>query len=139
MGDIMRLAKINTINTTNKRNFSLLADPALKLSYPRHKVITTTVNQQNATGSPDTIGALQTVTITGYVADYSGTKLDNFSGEIVPTIYDKALIMKTLGNAGETPMEFKVQENILYKGRTTVTNGEFTFRFVVPKDISYNL
>jgi hypothetical protein len=139
MGDIMRLAKINTINTTNKRNFSLLADPALKLSYPRHKVITTTVNQQNATGSPDTIGALQTVTITGYVADYSGTKLDNFSGEIVPTIYDKALTMKTLGNAGETPMEFKVQENVLYKGRTTVTNGEFTFRFVVPKDISYNL
>lgn len=139
MGDIMRLAKINTINTTNKRNFSLLADPALKLSYPKHKVVTTTVNQHSATASPDTIGALQTVTISGYVADYSGKKLENFSGQIIPTVYDKAVTMKTLGNAGGTPMEFKVQENVIYKGLSAVKNGEFTFRFVVPKDISYNL
>jgi hypothetical protein len=47
--------------------------------------------------------------------------------------------MKTLGNAGETPMEFEVQENVIYKGRANVTNGEFSFSFVVPKDISYNL
>ena len=47
--------------------------------------------------------------------------------------------MKTLGNANETPMNFKVQENVVYKGLASVTNGEFTFSFVIPKDISYNL
>lgn len=139
MGDIMRLAKVNTINTTNKRNFSLLADPALKLSYPQNQVVTTSVNQQSATESPDTIGALQTITIEGYIADYSGKKLDNFNGEITPTVLDKAITMKTLGNAGATPMNFKVQENVIYKGVASVKNGEFSFRFVVPRDISYDL
>ncbi|MBT3383545.1 MAG: type IX secretion system sortase PorU [Prolixibacteraceae bacterium] len=139
MGDIMRLAKVNTINTTNKRNFSLLADPALKLSYPQNKVTTTTINQKNATGIPDTIGALQKITISGYIADNLGNKLDNFSGKITPTVYDKAIIMETLGNGGQNPMDFKVQENVIYKGLASVTNGDFSFSFVVPKDISYNL
>ena len=58
IGDIMRLAKINTINTINKRNFSLLADPALKLSYPEYKVVTTSINQKNATEKADTVGSL---------------------------------------------------------------------------------
>lgn len=139
MGDIMRLAKTNTINTINKRSFSLLADPALKLSYPRHRVFTSTINGHDASLSPDTIGALQKVTITGYVGDQNGNKLSNFSGTISPTVYDKAMVMKTRGNAGETPMNFKVQENIIYKGQAEVTNGDFSFSFVIPKDISYNL
>jgi hypothetical protein len=140
MGDIMRLAKINTSNANviNKRNFTLLADPALKLSYPTHKVITSTVNGTGLSEVPDTVGALQKVTITGMVADEFGNKLTDFSGKITPTVYDKAAMKKTLGNAGEAPFEFKVQENIIYKGYTDVVNGEFSFSFVVPKDISYN-
>jgi hypothetical protein len=139
MGDVMRLAKINTFNSTNKRNFSLLADPALKLSYPRYKVVTTSVNGNDATSEADTLGALQKVTISGHIEDYNGEKLNNFSGEITPTVFDKAVIMETLGNGGYNPVEFKVQENIIYKGETDVVNGEFSFSFVVPKDISYSL
>ncbi len=139
MGDIMRLAKINTINTTNKRNFSLLADPALKLSYPQYNVVTKTINQKEATSAPDTIGALQEITISGYVADFSGNRLTDFNGEIVPTVFDKAVMMETLGNGGYNSIQFKVQENIIHKGLASVRNGEFTFSFVVPKDISYNL
>ncbi len=139
MGDIMRLAKINTINTTNKRNFSLLANPALKLSYPKHRVITSAINGHDAALTPDTLGALQRVTVSGFVADEAGSKLNNFSGKIIPTVYDKAVMMQTRGNAGETPMEFKAQENIIYKGLAEVKNGEFTFSFVIPKDISYSL
>ena len=44
MGDIMRLAKINTSGVINKRNFSLLANPALRLAYPQHRVYTTKIN-----------------------------------------------------------------------------------------------
>ena len=139
MGDVMRLAKINTINTTNKRNFSLLADPALKLSYPKNKVITTSVNGRDATSETDTIGALQKVTVSGYIQDENGGKMNNFSGKITPTVFDKAVVMETLGNGGYNPVEFKVQENIIYKGETDVVNGEFSFSFVVPKDISYSL
>ena len=139
MGDVIRLAKINTINTTNKRNFSLLGDPALKLSYPTGKVVTTAINGQDAGSDPDTIGALQNINVEGYIADFSDNKLNDFTGEITLTIYDKEIVMKTLGNGGETPMNFNVQENIIYKGLASVNNGDFSFSFVVPKDIAYNL
>jgi hypothetical protein len=138
MGDIMRLAKNNTLNTLNKRNFMLLADPALKLSYPEYKVVTTSVNGEEVSGQPDTLGALQYVTVSGYIAGISGEKATGFSGEIIPVVYDKAVTIKTLGNAGEMPVDFTVQENVIYKGRVNVSNGEFTFNFVIPKDISYN-
>lgn len=137
MGDIMRLAKINTINTTNKRNFSLLADPALKLSYPKYRVITTSVNGKDPETATDTMAALQKIEVDGYVSDYFGGKLGDFSGEVAITVYDKAVTLATLGNGGERPFNFKVQENIIYKGKAKVQNGDFNFSFVLPKDISY--
>ncbi|MDX1286196.1 MAG: type IX secretion system sortase PorU, partial [Draconibacterium sp.] len=141
MGEVMRLAKINTgtSRSTNKRNFSLLADPALKLSYPKYKVVTTNINQQDATVNPDTVGALDKITVTGFISDYLDNKLNNFNGEIIPTVFDKEVLMETLGNGGQKSVSFKMRENIIYKGRTTVTNGNFTFSFVIPKDISYSL
>ena len=36
-------------------------------------------------------------------------------------------------------MDYKKQTNIIYKGRSSVVSGEFTFSFIVPKDIDYNL
>jgi hypothetical protein len=137
MGDIMRLAKINTINTINKRNFSLLSNPAMRLAYPKNKVITSSINGTEIKNIPDTLGALQKVTVSGFIADASDNKLSNFNGKIIPVVYDKAAMKKTRGNAGETPMVFKVQENIIFKGLAEVKNGEFTFSFVIPKDISY--
>lgn len=139
MGDVMRLAKVNIGNSINKRNFSLLADPALKLSFPKYKIVTSTINQQDAESTRETIGALQKVTITGYVSDAFGGKVDNFNGTLIPTVYDKEVMMQTLGNNGQMPISFKVRENIIYKGMSSVKNGEFSFSFVVPKDISYNL
>jgi len=139
MGDVMRLAKVNTINTTNKRNFSLLGDPALKLAYPANKVVTTAINGKDASSDADTIGALQQIRVEGYIADFSEHKIEDFNGEVTLTIYDKEMKMETLGNGGETPMTFNIQENIIYKGLASVNNGSFSFDFVVPKDISYKL
>uniref|UniRef100_UPI0032180B2E type IX secretion system sortase PorU n=1 Tax=uncultured Draconibacterium sp. TaxID=1573823 RepID=UPI0032180B2E len=139
VGDVMRLAKTNISSSINKRNFCLFADPALKLSYPRYRVVTTSINQEDATQEQDTIGTLQKVTISGEICDYLGNRLDNFNGEIVPTVYDKEVEMETLGNGGENPITFKVQENVIYKGLASVKNGVFSFSYVVPKDISYSL
>lgn len=139
MGEVMRLAKTNIGNSINKRNFSLLADPALKLSFPKYDIVTETINSQDAVSGNPTIGALQKVTVSGYVADAFGIRIDNFNGTLTPTVYDKEIKMRTLGNGGETPVEFKVRENVIYKGKSSVKNGDFTFSFVVPKDISYGL
>lgn len=137
MGDIIRLAKVNTINTLNNRNFSLLADPALRLSYPRYKVETKSVNSTEVTAFTDTLGALNRVTITGEITDFQGRKLTGFNGTIIPVVYDKVQVLKTLGNAGQEQVTYKLQSNVIYKGYAAVVNGSFSFSFVIPKDISY--
>ena len=91
------------------------------------------------TSVPDTLRALQKVTISGYVDDGTGKKLTNFNGVSYPTVYDKATTVYTLANDPDSYVTpFKLQNSILYKGAATVTNGDFSFAFVVPKDISYN-
>src|SRR5262249_36852665 len=37
------------------------------------------------------------------------------------------------------PITFLLRKNILYRGRATVSNGLFSFTFVVPKDINYQM
>ncbi len=139
LGDIMKNAKVGAHNSINKRSFSLMADPALRLSYPEFNIVTTTINQNDAHGDADTITALNEVVVTGYVADFQGNKLVDFNGELTPVVYDKSVMLQTLGNDGGLPVTFKVQDNVIYKGLASVTSGEFSFSFVVPKDISYNL
>jgi hypothetical protein len=139
LGDVMRLSKAAANTGINQLNFSLLADPALRLANPGYQVNTTSIDGHIVDSKLDTIRPLSVVTIKGFVADYKGTKQSTFNGEIIPTVYDKAMQVKTLGNAGEEQMDYSVQNNIIYRGLATVKNGEFEFSFFVPKDISYKL
>ena len=50
----------------------------------------------------------------------------------------KRRLLQTQGQQSSTPMDYKKQTNIIYKGRSSVVNGVFTFSFIVPKDIDYN-
>jgi hypothetical protein len=36
-------------------------------------------------------------------------------------------------------MSFQMQSNVIYRGRASVNNGKFSFNFIVPKDISYQV
>lgn len=129
LGDITRLTKVIGDKNVNSRNFTLLGDPALQLAYPQHSVVTTQI--------PDTLRALEKVTITGYVADYKGNKLTDFNGRLYPVVFDKSKRVETLNNDGVGKFVFDLQESILFKGKASVRNGEFTFTFVVPKDVSF--
>jgi len=138
LGDVMRLAKINSGTENNKRNFTLLGDPALKLPLARYNIITDSLNHKDVLNNTDTLKALSKVTVHGHVADESKNIITNYNGLVYPMVLDKKRTQTTLGNNGETPMSFQTQNNILYKGKASVTNGRFQFSFVVPKDISYN-
>jgi hypothetical protein len=139
LGDIMRLTKNVSGSSENKRNFTLLGDPALRLAYPEFTVVTDSLNGQEITVAGDTLKALSKVTISGHVEDFTGSVLDQFSGVIFPVIYDKPASVTTLGNDNDPPMSFTVQNNILYKGQASIVDGHFSFSFVVPKDISYQI
>jgi hypothetical protein len=139
LGDVMRLAKAAANTGANQLNFTLLADPALRLANPNYQVKTTSIDGKDVETQVDTIRNLSVVKVKGYVADSKGIKLPSFNGEIIPTVYDKAIQAETLGNAGQETMNYTVQNNIIYKGLASVKDGEFEFSFFVPKDVSYKL
>lgn len=131
LGDLVRLTK-QGLTSINSRVFALLGDPALRLAYPKEKVVTTAI--------PDTIRALDLVTISGEVRDRKTDELlNNFNGVVYPTVYDKEKELRTLNNDGNSgTMSFKSRTSVLFRGKASVKNGKFTFSFVVPKDIDFN-
>lgn len=141
MGDVFRLTKNAAGGDLNHRNFTFLGDPALRLAYPKEKVTTTHINNNPVISITDTLKALSKVTVKGYISDKNGQKISSFNGTIYPTVYDKKLNLETIENDGSTKspkVYFKVWRNILYRGKASVKNGDFTFTFIVPKDIAYN-
>jgi len=138
MGEVIQRAKNAANAGVNSLKFTLLGDPALKLAYPKHKIRTTVINGTPISAVPDTLKALQKVTIQGEVTDESGTKLTWFNGIVYPAIYDKAVIVNTLKNDPGSPVRnFRLQKSIIYKGKASVVSGDFSYTFIVPKDISY--
>lgn len=140
LGEILAYAKTDNGSTEYIRNFILLGDPAMRLAYPQHQVFTSTINGNPIGGDADTISALSFVTVTGYVADGTGTKLTDFNGTITPTVYDKTMKINTLVTdpSDNYAASFYLQKNTLYKGKVSVVNGDFSFSFYVPKDINYS-
>lgn len=139
LGEVLRMAKNSCIGCTeNSRKFTLFGDPSMSLKYPKHQVITTSINSNPAT-QKDTIQALQEVTITGEIHDENGNFLSDYNGTIYSTVFDKIKTKTGLGNdpRSRPVFSFDVQNNILFRGRASVTNGKFSFNFIVPKDIDY--
>ncbi len=142
IGEIMRLGKnSNSADTTNinARKFTLIGDPSMQLAIPKFDIITTKINAKpiNPTVA-DTLQALEKVTVEGFVADATGNPMTSFNGKIFPTVFDKKVTVSNLGNdSGSRILPFDIQKNVLFKGTASVTNGQFKFTFVIPKDINY--
>lgn len=138
LGDIYRISKTDPQNLNdNTRNFSLLGDPALMMAYPKHTIEATGVNGHPLVALQDTVGALSKVTVSGIISS-NGQKLTNFNGYMYPTVFDKPVNSQTLANDGGSTFPFTLQKNVLYKGKASIVNGDWSFTFIVPKDIAYN-
>ncbi|MDW7693396.1 type IX secretion system sortase PorU [Flammeovirgaceae bacterium SG7u.111] len=136
LGDIIRQTKNASIVGVNNRNFALLGDPSLRLSYPKDDVVLTHINGEEVSGN-DTLKALQSVKLEGEVRDLGGI-VANYDGVLNVKVFDKLKKLKTLGDEGpSTVMTYYNRENLLYQGKATIANGKFAFEFVVPKDIDY--
>jgi hypothetical protein len=139
LGDIIRIAKNKSGSGPNKRNFTLLGDPALRLAYPWHgQVITDSVNKVSVSGNPDSLKALSMVEVTGHIEDRDGKLINNFNGVVSPLVYDKESKIKTLANDGGQVLEFDIRNNVLFSGKTMVKDGRFKYSFIVPRDIDYS-
>lgn len=142
IGEVVMLTKNATASSNdvaNDRKFGLYGDPSLTLAYPKYNVVTTFIDSQVTGTVPDTLKALQQVTISGEVRRLDGSLMTDFDGVVYPTIYDKPVSYETLANSsGSSKTDFTVRKNIIFRGKASVTDGKFTFTFIVPKDIAYN-
>ncbi len=137
-GEIIMNTKNNAGSSVNNLNFTLLGDPGLKLLYPTKNVNTLTINNTDISQPLDTIEALSTDTLTGNITNTDDEIQTDFNGEVYITIYDKKSDITTLDNNGAGSFSYESYDNVLFNGISTVTNGEFSCIFTVPKDIKYN-
>jgi len=141
LGEILMRGKNKNVQDTQKinaRKFSLLGDPSMRLSVPLLNVETSKINGTSISEFSDTLKALEQVTIEGIITDQNNQFVSDYNGIVYPTIFDKESTLRTLANDSNSgEKSFNVIKNILFKGAATVTNGMFSFTFVVPKDINY--
>jgi len=128
----------------SKHNFSSaqrffiysFGDPAMKLAQPKPNILITKINDKDIIQSKDTLKALSHIKLEGIVTDKNNQLLNNYNGTLFTTIYDKALDKTTLDNNNfGKKMEFTSIESKIFRGKASISNGVFTFDFIVPKDI----
>ena len=146
LGDVYRMAKTN--GGTSEKRYVFFGDPALRLTYPKWKVETLSINGKypgydmdsikinDSTWRTypvyhDTIGALQPVDIEGVVKDLDGNVASNFNGLVSVIVYDKEAELVANG------VNFKLRNSMIFNGKAEAVNGKFKINFIVPRDISY--
>ena len=135
LGDVYRDCKNGVGSSSNYRNFSLIGDPALPMAIPKYNVeissITDTLNNPI-----DTLKALGIARVNGKITTGS-TNVTQFDGVLEATVFDRVKIRNTLANDGGTVFTYPTQEDVIYRGVAEVKNGQFSFDFVLPKDIPF--
>ena len=143
MAEALRLTKNNPAisGQSQRRLVFFIGDPAMKLAFSKPNIRLTKINDVPIGQSTDTLKALSYVKLAGEVTDISGNLLNNYSGTLSTTIYDKEIDRQTLANDGTilngqlVKLDFKTLGEIIFRGQASVKNGQFEFDFVVPKDI----
>ncbi len=144
MAEALRLTKIDPLvsGIGQKRLVFFIGDPAMKLAFPKPDIRLTKINDVPVTGTPDVLEALSQVKIEGEVTDASGTIMSDYNGILTATIYDKNIDRSTLANDNTRDtngdliiLDFDTLGEIIFRGQATVSNGLFSFNFVVPRDI----
>jgi hypothetical protein len=119
----------------NDFKFSVIGDPALTLNMPNNQISVTSIGSKLFTGV-DTLTAGNTYKINGLVKDAGFLKSD-FNGVLSLTIYDALKYKNTLANQSTSMVvPIGIQENILFKGKSSIKNGEFNADFILPIQVS---
>ncbi len=139
LGDALMLAKNTVVGSTvqNKQKYHLLGDPTLRLTIPRLAMSIDSINGAAISQSqPDTLNALEKVTIKGAVRDGNGAVQTGINGTALVTVFDSQRNRRIVDEYGNV-FSFEEAGGIIYKGEDTVKNGQLSATFIIPKDISY--
>lgn len=139
IAEALRLAK-NDPQAQATRVVFYLGDPALFLAIPKPKIQLTQVNDIPLSDAIDDLKSLAYVKLKGEVVDENNTIQNSYNGSLAVQIFDKEIIRSTFNNDGNSPViNFKTLGETIFRGNATVSNGQFEFGFVVPRDITIPL
>ncbi|MHA4736772.1 type IX secretion system sortase PorU [Dyadobacter sp. MSC1_007] len=131
LGDFFRETKNNALSGSLNRNFTLLADPSMRLGTGQNGIRWIT--------PPDTLRALQKVSLETEIFDRETGKRDSlFNGTARLMIYDKQVEFRTLGGEG-APENYQEYRSKLFDGNVSVKEGRLKCTLVMPKDIDYRI
>ncbi|MEQ9404155.1 MAG: type IX secretion system sortase PorU [Cyclobacteriaceae bacterium] len=130
LGDIIRITKNEGLAGPVNRNFTLLGDPMMMPAFPQLDI---EINE--LLSERDTVSALEEITFTGQILE-NGVIDTQFNGKLDIVIFDEKQTFRTKGQES-SPYNYSLRSNALFRGESSVTNGGFSFTFVVPKTISY--
>jgi len=145
IGEALRRTKNDPAitNQSQRRLVFYIGDPAIKLPIAKPDIRVTKINDEDINISTQVLKALDNAKIEGTVIDAQGTVLNNYNGVLTATIYDKNIQRSTLGNDGTRDtdenlilMDFETLGEVIFRGQASVTNGQFEFEFIVPRDIT---
>ncbi len=135
ISEALRISKNENPSSSSNVIF-YIGDPALMLAIPKPKINLTKVNDVVISQPVEDFKSLAKIKITGEITDENNTVLSNYNGELATAIFDKLITSSTLNNDGYSPaMSFKTLGETIFRGNASVTNGQFEFSFVVPRDI----
>lgn len=123
-GDFYRIAKSDP-RYYKKSNivYVLMGDPALRMSYPTHRVMT------------EQIYGSDFVTVKGFVVDPEGNFDALFNGVIDVKLYDQKSQYTTLGLHFE-PINYAYYHDVLFEGKASVADGRFELEIPLPSSVS---
>ena len=133
--EALRIAK-NDISNNLRRVVFYIGDPAMHLAFPKKNVRLTTINDVPVNQSQEVLQALSKVKMGGQVVDENGNVLTNYNGVLSAKVFDKRVERQTLNNDNQGfVFNFTTLGEGIFNGQASVTNGNFEFEFVVPRDI----
>ncbi|MBO6523587.1 MAG: type IX secretion system sortase PorU [Balneolaceae bacterium] len=138
----------------NNRKFILIGDPALKFALPDKNAQVEVINGIDVASEDTvlTIKALDQVTLSGGIRNADGDIESDFNGEVVVTLFDAPRTVNIptdrvwydepsdcyLNSNTDRECTYKVENDILFKGKTLAENGIYELTFIIPKDISFS-
>ncbi len=135
VAEAVRQTKVMSASSGNNVVF-YIGDPALMLAIPKPKVNLTKINGIPLSNNPSTIQALSYATLTGEITDEFNNPITTYNGDLAVSVFDKEITRNTLNNDGLAGvMTFTTLGETIFRGNASITNGQFEFGFVVPRDI----
>src|SRR5690554_1541744 len=155
LGDISMQTKNSLIpgssvrigSSLNNKKFILLGDPATVFQLPAKKARIAAIDNTDVTAQDTLIErrALDTIEISGEILDADGNIDTQYNGLTTISIYDarrkvsfpeRSWINNPATDCRFDNCQYAIENDMLFKGSASVTNGAFNVPVIIPKDIS---